>query len=148
MIFYQIKAGGDRNFAYLAAGEGGGKAALFDPPQDLARIFELLEKHSLIVEYIILTHGHSDHTGGALSAADRLKCKTAGHKSIPIAVDLPLEDGDTLPLGDLTLDIIHTPGHTGDSICILCGTKLVTGDTLFVADLGSRVWAFQLPVGE
>ncbi len=136
MIFYQINAGGDRNYAYLAADKDGGKAALFDPPLDLAECLDLVEKHALKVEYVILTHGHSDHTWGANEAAKRFGCRTVGHKSIPIDVDLPVDDGDTISLDGLNLEIIHTPGHTNDSICILCDTKLVTGDTLFVGKVG------------
>lgn len=136
MIFYQIDAGGDRNFAYLVADQEGGKAALFDPPPNSARYIDLVKKHDLDVEYTIITHGHGDHTWGASEAVELFDCKTVGHKSIPADVHLPVDDGDTISLGTLTLDIIHTPGHTDDSICVLCGDKLVTGDTLFVGKVG------------
>lgn len=136
MIFYQITAGGDRNFAYLAADEDGGKAVLFDPPRDAQRYAGLVEKHDLDVEYAVFTHGHSDHTWGSREAVRRLGCKTVGHESIPINVDVRVKDGDTITVGGLTIEIIHTPGHTEDSICVRCGDKLVTGDTLFVGKVG------------
>lgn len=136
MIFYQIKAGGDRNFAYLVADRDGGSAALFDPPRDAARYVDLLEKHDLHVEYAVFTHGHADHTWGAGGVTRRFGCATVGHQSIPLGVDLRVKDGDTLSLGEITLEFIHTPGHTEDSVCILCGGKLITGDTLFVGKVG------------
>lgn len=141
MIFYQIDAGGDRNFSYLVADKNGGKAGLIDPAPDSDRYLGLIQKHALTVEYAIVTHGHSDHTCGMNETARRFHCKTVGHRLLSreaghLPVDLPVDDGDSLPLGELTVKILHTPGHTDDSICILCEDKLVTGDTLFVGKVG------------
>lgn len=136
MIFYQIKAGGDRNFAYLAADNNGGKGVLFDPPPDSSRYLPLVEKHALDVLYCIATHGHSDHTWGLKTAAKTLQAKTVAFHSSTVRPALPVRDGDTLPLGSMNLTVLHTPGHTDDSICILVGDKLITGDTLFVGKVG------------
>ena len=136
MIFYQIEAGGDRNFAYIIGDKDGGKAALFDPPPNSDRYRRLLDEHGLQVEYVFITHGHGDHTWGVSEAVERYNAKVVGHKSMLLKLDAPVDDGDTLPLGKLTLQIIHTPGHTDDAICILCKDKLITGDTLFVGKVG------------
>ena len=136
MIFYQIDAGGDRNFAYLMADGDGGKAALFDPPADDSRYRPLLEKHNLEVAYIVATHGHSDHTCGIPDTVKQTGGQAVAHKKSHFDTPLRVDDGDTLELGSLTLTVIHTPGHTDDSICILGGDKLVTGDTLFVGKVG------------
>jgi glyoxylase-like metal-dependent hydrolase (beta-lactamase superfamily II) len=136
MIFYQIQAGGDRNFAYLVGDADGGKAALFDPPSDISKFTSLLDKHSLQVEYIVLTHGHGDHTGGVPNTRKHTGAKVVAHRLNSLEADVHVEDGGTLPLGDLELKFIHTPGHTEDSICILCEDKLITGDTLFVGKVG------------
>jgi glyoxylase-like metal-dependent hydrolase (beta-lactamase superfamily II) len=136
MIFYQIDAGGDRNFAYIIGDKDGGKAALFDPPPNSDRYLKLLEQHKLQVEYVFITHGHGDHTWGVSEAVERYDAKVVGHKSMLLKLDAPVDDGDTLPLGELELQIIHTPGHTDDAICILCLDKLITGDTLFVGKVG------------
>lgn len=136
MIFYQIPAGGDRNFAYLMADKDGGAAALFDPPPAPDRYHPLVEKHGLTVEYVVVTHGHGDHTWGVSAAVDRYNCKVVGHESMRTKLDLPVDDGDTLALGDLAMEIIYTPGHTDDAICVLCEGKLITGDTLFVGKVG------------
>ena len=136
MIFYQIDAGGDRNFAYLMADEDGGKAALFDPPADDSRYRSLLEKHNLDVAYIFATHGHSDHTCGIPDTVEQTGGQAVAHSSSHLDTPIRVDDGDTLDLGSMPLTIIHTPGHTDDSICVLGGKKLVTGDTLFVGKVG------------
>jgi glyoxylase-like metal-dependent hydrolase (beta-lactamase superfamily II) len=136
MIFYQIDAGGDRNFAYLIGDGDGGSGALIDPPPSEDRYRELVDKHELKIEYVIITHGHGDHTWGVSTAVERFGCKTVGHKSMLLALDIPVDDGDTLALGELELQIIYTPGHSDDAICVLCGDKLITGDTLFVGKVG------------
>ncbi|MEE9270011.1 MAG: MBL fold metallo-hydrolase [Candidatus Krumholzibacteria bacterium] len=136
MIFYQIDAAGDRNFAYLMADKEGGDAALFDPPPESARYLHLIPKHGLQVRYIIITHGHSDHTWGVEEAKDRTRATVVAHTNNPVAADLRVDDGDTLDLGSLTLKIIFTPGHSDDSICILGGNKLISGDILFVGKVG------------
>jgi hydroxyacylglutathione hydrolase len=136
MIFYQIEAGGDRNFAYLIADAEGGKAALFDPPPDPARYAALVAKHRLEVTFIIVTHGHGDHTSGVRRTRQATGARVVAHAMNPVGADLRVDDGDTLALGALTLRFIHTPGHTDDSICVLAGDKLITGDTLFVGKVG------------
>ena len=136
MIFYQIDAGGDRNFAYLMADAEGGHAALFDPPPEADKYMPLLDRHGLTLDYIVVTHGHSDHTWGVDEARRQTGAKVAAHPRNPVAPDLPLEDGDTLPLAAIGLRVLHTPGHSDDSICVLGGSKLITGDILFVGKVG------------
>ncbi len=136
MIFHQIDAGGDRNFAYLIADKKGGVAAIFDPPPDPARYEDLIKRDNLTVKYIVVTHGHSDHSWGLAPAKKRFGGKVVGHVSILSGVDLKVDDGDTLKLGDLTLKFIYTPGHSDDHVCIVCENKLISGDTLFVGKVG------------
>jgi glyoxylase-like metal-dependent hydrolase (beta-lactamase superfamily II) len=136
MIFHQIEAGGDRNFAYLMGDMEGGEAALFDPPPDPAAYLPLLERHRLSLAFIVATHGHGDHTWGVDEAKRLTGARIVAHSRCPIAADVRPGDGDTLGLGSLTLAFIHTPGHTADSMCILGGNKLITGDTLFVGKVG------------
>ncbi|MFQ5511507.1 MAG: MBL fold metallo-hydrolase [Candidatus Krumholzibacteriia bacterium] len=136
MIFYQIDAGGDRNFAYLVADKEGGDAALFDPPPDAERYIHLIPRHGLQVLYVIITHGHADHTWGVDQARERAGGQVVAHADNPVAADLRVGDGDTLALGSVTLKILYTPGHSDDSICILAENKLITGDILFVGKVG------------
>ncbi len=136
MIFHQIKAGGDRNFAYLAADAPGGKGALFDPPPDESLYLPLLDDARIELLYIIATHGHGDHTWGIARAKELTSAKTVLSDKSGERADIAVSDGQTLPLGTLSMQFIHTPGHTEDSMCILAGDKLITGDTLFVGKVG------------
>lgn len=136
MIFHQIDAGGDRNFAYLIADKPGGVAAIFDPPPDPARYEELVARDQLVVKYIVVTHGHSDHSWGLLPARRRFGGSIVGHSSMHFDLDLKVDEGDTLALGDLTLEFIYTPGHSDDHVCVVCEDKLISGDTLFVGKVG------------
>jgi glyoxylase-like metal-dependent hydrolase (beta-lactamase superfamily II) len=136
MIFHQIDAGGDRNFAYLIADKKGGVAAIFDPPPDPARYRALIDEDSLKVEYIIITHGHNDHCWGMMPARDAFHGKLVGHSSMHLDFDIKVDEGDTLPLGNLTLKFLYTPGHTEDHICVVCEDNVITGDVLFVGKVG------------
>lgn len=136
MIFHQIDAGGDRNFAYLIADEPGGVAAIFDPPPDPARYEELVARDKLVVKYIVVTHGHSDHSWGLLPARRRFGGSIVGHSSMHFDLDIKVDEGDTLALGSLALEFIFTPGHSDDHVCVVCEDKLISGDTLFVGKVG------------
>jgi hydroxyacylglutathione hydrolase len=136
MIFHQIDAGGDRNFAYLIADKPGGVAAIFDPPPDPARYEELVARDQLVVKYIVVTHGHSDHSWGLLPAKRRFGGSIVGHSSMHFDLDVKVDEGDALKLGDLSLEFLFTPGHSDDHVCVVCEEKLISGDTLFVGKVG------------
>ena len=130
--------------------EDGGKIAVIDPGDEAGRILEVLEETEGTVEYILLTHGHYDHTTAvpelhqALPEAKiyihQADANGAGSRLFPLAgqVDdlLLYDEGDTLPLGDLTIEVLHTPGHSPGSVTLKAGDALFTGDTLFAGDCG------------
>jgi len=136
MIFHQIEAGGDRNFAYLMADKERGAAALFDPPPHASLYLGLVQEQGLEVAYIVATHGHGDHVWGIAEAKKRTGGRIVACERSSVNADIRVRDGGTLPLGSMTLTFIHTPGHTDDSMCVLGENKLVTGDTLFVGKVG------------
>jgi glyoxylase-like metal-dependent hydrolase (beta-lactamase superfamily II) len=158
MIFEQIPISGDRNFAYLIADEETRGAALADPGSDARELIERIRSGGLHLVYVLLTHGHHDHTGAAgevsrATGARIVRCdvpraegpragleasppRLRGPRDEPGGGEIRVRDGDTLLLGSLEIRVLHTPGHTPESVCYLVGGKLVTGDTLFVGKIG------------
>lgn len=134
MIFIQIESGGDRNYAYLIASEETMEAALVDPSPDPLKVINMVKEEGVDIKYIINTHSHYDHSAGNDKFGGTEKGKSI--KFINCGSDAVIKDGETLKLGELILEFIHTPGHTEDSICIKVEDKLVTGDTLFVGKVG------------
>jgi hydroxyacylglutathione hydrolase len=135
MIFEQIRTGGDRNFAYLIGDKESGQAAVVDPSNDPGLVQDRSREHGLDVKFLINTHGHCDHTDGNNYIMSNSDVMLIAHD------ETGSEDGSIIPMGEVELKIIHTPGHTADSICVLVTTfgevpRLVTGDTLFVGKVG------------
>ncbi len=129
--------GGD-NLGYLISDKG--QCTIVDPGMDPSRILDRMDKEGLELEYIILTHHHSDHTASLPEVRRRAGGRTAASRYCAESLggaDMILIDGDVLELNDTTMEIIHTPGHTPGSICLLVdGKDLFTGDTLFIDDCG------------
>lgn len=135
MLFKQISCGGYDNFGYIIADVEAKKCVLVDPSPNPEAILSQVESNDLEILYVINTHDHHDHTEGNQKVQARSKAKLVLHSSSSKA-DLKVEHGDNLSCGKLNLQIIHTPGHTEDSICILANNHLMTGDTLFVGKVG------------
>ena len=71
-----------------------------------------------------------------MPARDAFHGKVVGHSSMHLNLDVKVDEGDTLPLGNLTLKFLYTPGHTDDHICVVCEDNVITGDVLFVGKVG------------
>jgi glyoxylase-like metal-dependent hydrolase (beta-lactamase superfamily II) len=134
MLFEQIRERGD-NFSYII-GDDSGSAAVVDPSGNQGSILRRIEEKNLILEYIFITHGHPDHTSGTEQLMKRTGAKVVAHKSSRVRKDIGAEDGHRIPLGGLTIEIMHTPGHTLDGICVIVDGRIMTGDTLFVRECG------------
>jgi len=136
MFFKQIKQYGD-NFSYVIADELTKEAAVVDPSFNAEAIMQLLKEKEFQLKYIINTHGHSDHTAGNEKIKHAFTAKIVAHKLSNIDKDISVDDGGTITVGKISIKIIHTPGHTRDSISLLVDGRLVlTGDTLFVGECG------------
>jgi glyoxylase-like metal-dependent hydrolase (beta-lactamase superfamily II) len=143
MIFEQIPVGMMANFTYVLGCEKTKKAAVVDPSVDVPEIRAFIEDNGLTLEYIFVTHGHGDHVGGVASLADDTGAKVVVHggdapglEQAGIPTDVVVKDGDRVSVGEVEVEIIHTPGHTPGGICLLAEGKLMTGDTLFVGNCG------------
>ena len=135
MFFKQIKYRGD-NFSYVIADEASGEAVVVDPSFNVDAIILVLKDRNFSLKYVIDTHGHSDHTAGNEELRSAFHSKIVAHKLSHVNKDISVVDGDTIRVGTITIKVLHTPGHTPDSICLLTDGKLLTGDTLFVGECG------------
>jgi glyoxylase-like metal-dependent hydrolase (beta-lactamase superfamily II) len=138
--------------------EGTHEAMVIDPGDDVADVLALVQKHSLQVKQIVITHAHIDHVGGAmkLRAAtgapilinenDYALLKMLDVQAAWLGMEDPgnieiahsLTESDKVQAGSLTANVIQTPGHTEGSICLYFPEqqKLIAGDTLFAGSIG------------
>ncbi|WP_054030266.1 MBL fold metallo-hydrolase [Desulfatitalea tepidiphila] len=139
MIIRQIPMGYMDNFSYLVACEQTRDAWVIDPAPEMQRILAEAEKASVHIKAIINTHGHGDHTAGDAELKRLTGAPVIIHsldKDRYPQADIFLTDEHTLQLGEITFEVIHTPGHTPGGICLYAQGNLFTGDTLFVGDSG------------
>lgn len=135
MFFWQIKQHGD-NFSYIVADDSTGEAAVVDSSFNGDEITRIIKTEKLKLKYLINTHSHPDHTAGNEKLRLMFDVKTVSHKLSRGTPDIEIENGDVIDLGNLRIHVIHTPGHTPDSVCLLLDKKILTGDTLFVGECG------------
>ena len=131
---------------------------VIDPGDDVSQILEPLARHGLKVKAIVITHAHIDHIGGAAQlkrvtgAPVYMNLNDAGLQAMldtqavwlgvptpeKVEIDVPLNEGATLPLGKAEFHVLHTPGHTQGSVSLWIPSerKLVAGDTLFLGSIG------------
>ncbi len=136
MIFRRFIIEGSRNIAYLIGDEKSRQAVVVDPSGAITDIINFLQKENLKLIYIINTHSHSDHTAGNNELASQTGAKIMLHEAANIGGDIKLKDGEIVKVDGINIRVIHTPGHTPDSICLIFDGKILTGDTLFVGECG------------
>jgi glyoxylase-like metal-dependent hydrolase (beta-lactamase superfamily II) len=115
-----------------------GEAAIFDPSHYLDEYDAILDEYDADLVGVFDTHAHADHVSGAAELADRHGVPYYLHPKDALAIDAtPVEDGQTVTVGSLGIEVIHTPGHSEGSVSFdIDGAALVTGDTLFHESVG------------
>lgn len=150
-------AGGMDENAYIVFREGSDSAFVVDPGWDCDNILSKLDEAGIEnVTHILLTHGHFDHTGAAAELrratgakvcvherdANMLKsskdslASMAGMRLQPCEADIILRGGETLHAADMDVYVLHTPGHSGGSVCYMSEDAMFAGDTMFYMSCG------------
>ncbi|HXT63788.1 MAG TPA: MBL fold metallo-hydrolase [Pyrinomonadaceae bacterium] len=143
MYFKQFYLGCLAHASYLIGSDG--EAAVVDPQRDVDQYIEEAAAQNLKIKYIIETHLHADFVSGHRELAARTGAEIVfGEKAGAAFPHRAVKDSDELKLGGAKLSIMETPGHTPESICVLVtdtedadeAAKVLTGDTLFIGDVG------------
>jgi glyoxylase-like metal-dependent hydrolase (beta-lactamase superfamily II)/rhodanese-related sulfurtransferase len=144
VIFERLAAGGCQS--YLIGCAESCAAVLIDPEISLIdRYLALAARDGLRIHYLIDTHTHADHFSATQQLSRKLDVPVAMHRASPAPfVDLRLDDGEMLMVGKHRLQVLYTPGHTHDSMCLRFEDRLFTGDTLLIGAIGRT----DLPSGD
>jgi hydroxyacylglutathione hydrolase len=156
LIIKKLEVGPIMANCFILGCENTKESVVIDPGDDADKILMELAKSELKVKYLINTHGHFDHVGGNKKMKEATNAILAIHpddepmlselaKSASMfglsaenspPPDLYLNHGDEISFGDITLEIIHTPGHSKGGICLYTKGHLFSGDTLFAGSIG------------
>jgi hydroxyacylglutathione hydrolase len=156
LYFKQVPIGSMQNFVYLIGSTATRECLIVDPAWDTDALLALAKQDEMRVIGALVTHYHPDHVGGGMGgfqvpggvaeliarAPGRIhvnKYEADGLKRVTGVSESDLvrhEGGDTVELGDVAIQLIHTPGHTPGSQCFLVRNRLVAGDTLFIDGCG------------
>jgi glyoxylase-like metal-dependent hydrolase (beta-lactamase superfamily II)/rhodanese-related sulfurtransferase len=146
MIFQQLVNEESGCLSYLIGCGESGQAVVIDPGRDrVAEYVRIARKKGLTIAHVLETHTHADHISGNRDLATATGATIRVHGAAGAAFDhAPVADGDVIRLGQVELQVAHTPGHTPDSICVLVTDRaradrpwfVLTGDTLFVGSVG------------
>ena len=143
---HTLTLGAYQTNCYIIHDDRAKTCCVIDPGYNPETVLDQVYSLGLTVEAVLLTHGHFDHVGGVKDIAAETGCQvylcgedlsmppqlTAG----PLYYTNAYGEGDQLHLAGLDISVIHTPGHTPGSVCLLIGDAMFCGDTLFAGSCG------------
>jgi glyoxylase-like metal-dependent hydrolase (beta-lactamase superfamily II) len=144
MIFRQFLHFDPVAASYLFGCGGHGICAVVDPVEDIDLYVRSASDHRVRIGYVIDTHVHADHVSGGRALAARVGAEYVLHGSVATNRTTGACDGQRLELGNVVIEVLHTPGHTPEHICLLVSDRtrgsapwlVLTGHTLMVGDMG------------
>ncbi|MEA3400795.1 MAG: MBL fold metallo-hydrolase [Armatimonadota bacterium] len=155
MILETLVVGPLEANCYLVGCDRTRRGFIVDPGAEAQRILEAVERLELKVEYLFNTHGHVDHIAANAALQEATGAPIAVHEADgdllehphpfwaslvggirPSSPDVLMADGDSFQVGDLTVRVMHTPGHSPGGVCLLVEDAIFTGDTLFASSIG------------
>lgn len=155
MLVRQFEVGDFNIFSYLIADEQAKEGLFIDPSADHDLLIREAGLHGLTIKYIVNTHHHIDHAMGNREMVRRTGAKIVIHEADAAGLlttqreildmfraepsppaDLVVSEGQQIKVGNVALQVIHTPGHTPGGMCLLLDGMVFTGDTLFVGSVG------------
>jgi sulfur dioxygenase len=141
MLFRELNRGKCKT--YLIACEETKRAALVDPVKEkLERYLAILAYHGLRLDVVVDTHTHADHRTASFDLRDLVGACAIMHRWAPAPrIDRHVDDGETVRVGNAEIRVLHTPGHTPDSISLVCAGRVMTGDTLMIRGTGRSDFA-------
>lgn len=139
-----MEIGPAKNFQYFVGSDETREVAVVDPAWDVPKLLREAERQSLRITHVLVSHGHADHVNGVDEILRATDAKVLVHEADadffrfdwPASSVLRTRGGETFAIGDVELEVLHTPGHTPGSQSFLVRGRLVTGDTLFVNGCG------------
>lgn len=137
MIFHQIRTEQGCQ-SYMIGCKETCAAIIIDPEiSQLEHYQGLATQDGLILHYLLDTHTHADHFSASKTLAAKMEIPLIMHNCSPAPfVDIRVDDGEMIIVGKLRFRILHTPGHTADSICVIMDDRVFTGDTLLIGGTG------------
>ncbi len=156
MVIKSIVVGALQVNCYVVADDASRKAMVIDPGDEPDMIMDVVKGNNLEVEYIVCTHGHFDHVGAVSDIKDETGAKVVihrdelamyngakdmaafwGYELDPLPEpDILVKDGDSVKAGDLSFEIMHSPGHSPGGLCLFGNGIVISGDTLFAGSIG------------
>ncbi|MFC1983139.1 MBL fold metallo-hydrolase [Chloroflexota bacterium] len=142
MIFRRLVVGPYASNCYIIGSETTKEGIIIDPGAEAEEILKVIEALGLEIKLIVLTHGHMDHIGALKKVQEATGAEVAVHtddtgflQEQHVKLRL-LRGGDSIDFGDMHFSVLHTPGHSPGSICLLGHGVLFSGDTLFNFGIG------------